>query len=213
MLELPLYEMKLPVENKTIEFNPLIVKEEKIIAAAKDTGEKRDSFRTFLRILEDKINFPVKKLCETDLIHCILELRKRSIGENINVSFMCPYTKKQIAIKLNCEDIEVKGTSTNKHITESGYAIKIKIPRKKSDLWSAIEYIETASEKISFEDLSDEQKEEFLNSLPIKVKNKIEEGCEDLLHYEHRIEYTSDGSDRNLNIRSAEDFFTLLFVM
>jgi hypothetical protein len=213
MLELPLYETKLPIQNKTIEFNPLIVKEEKIIAAAKDTGKKEDSFRTFLKILESKINFPVSKLCETDLIHCILELRKRSIGETVKVSFICPHSKKSIAIELNCDDIKVKGASKNKQIKDSGYAIKIRVPAKRSNLWSAIEYIETASEKISFDDISDEQKEEFLDSLPVKIKNTIEENCKDLIHYEHSIEYISEGITRTLNIRSAEDFFTLLFVM
>ena len=213
MITLPVYETKLPIENKALEFTPLVVKEEKAIAAAKDTGKKEDSYRTFLKILADKINFPVVNLCETDLIHLILEMRKRSIGETVKFSFNCPQTKEPISIEINCNDIKLKGSNKTELIKVGGYAIHLQVPKKKSQLWSAIKSIQTQSEKISFDDMSDDQKEDLLHSLPIIIKNEIELACDNLLHYEYTISYRSGESDRTLSLRSAEDFFTLFFAM
>ena len=53
-IELPVYKTKLPVSKDTVEFTPLIVKEEKNIAAAKETGSKKDGFNTLLKIIQSK---------------------------------------------------------------------------------------------------------------------------------------------------------------
>ena len=63
MIELPVYEVTLPVSGKRIEVSPLVVKEEKIIIAARDTGQKSDSYLTFLKMKELKtIKINMKKL-------------------------------------------------------------------------------------------------------------------------------------------------------
>tara|TARA_R110002012_G_scaffold322054_1_gene554320 strand:- start:1070 stop:1711 length:642 start_codon:yes stop_codon:yes gene_type:complete len=213
MIELPVYEITLPVSGKRIEVSPLVVKEEKIIIAARDTGQKSDSYLTFLKILEDKINFPISELNETDLTHLILEVRKYSIGAKIKVSFSCPQTNADIVLELNCDDFKLKGNLKEKTFKESNYAIKLTVPHKKENLASAVEYIETENEKIDFNSMSDDQREDTIDSLPIKMRNEIQAGCNDLFHYEEMIEYTANEIKRKLPLRSAEDFFTLCFAM
>ena len=78
-IELPVYKTTLPVKNVVVEFTPLVVKQEKIIAAAKETGQPSDGYNTLLKILESNTNIDIKNLSETDLIHLMLELRKKSI--------------------------------------------------------------------------------------------------------------------------------------
>ena len=95
-IDLPVYTTKLPVKNATVEFTPIIVKEEKNIIAAKETGGNRDGYNTLLKILESKTNLKVRDLSETDLIHLILELRKKSIGEKFKTSFNCPKQIKRL---------------------------------------------------------------------------------------------------------------------
>jgi len=212
MIDLPVYEITLPVKNETIECSPLIVKEEKNIAAAKQTGTKSDSYLTFLKILDSKIKLNVLELCETDLIYCMLQLRKHSIGDMINLSFMCPHAKKEIKISFNLDDIKLKGTCKSKHIKESDYSISLQVPHRITDLSSAIKTIETSSEKIDFAELLPDSKEEFMDSLPLKLRDIIQDGCESLLHYEYDLEYESDTAHK-IPVRSAEDFFTLFFVI
>jgi len=213
MIELPIYELVLPTTDKRIEISPLIVKEEKAIVAARETGKKTDSYITFLNILQNKINVPVSDLSQTDLIHCILNLRKYSIGEQVKVKFTCPYTNENIVMELNIDNFKLKGTLRENVIKESNHAIKVKVPDKQESLSSAIDYIETPNEKIDFSTMTEEQKETMIDNLPLNIRNAIVDGCNELLHYEENLNYISENKTRNLPIRSAEDFFTLCFAM
>jgi len=212
MIDLPVYETKLPVSNKKIKFSPLTVKQEKNIGAAKQTGGNSAAFTTFLEIIKEKINTDISKLSEPDLIHCILEIRKFSVGEKFKTTFVCPHSKQKVSKEVDCNLISVSGKKKESTINEMGYTIKIKIPKKQKDLWGAIDFIETAKEKIDFTELADKQKENHFNDLPIKVKNKVKEELDNLFHYEYELDYETD-TNHTIKVRSAEDFFILLFVM
>tara|TARA_R110000824_G_scaffold15830_9_gene66392 strand:+ start:7967 stop:8605 length:639 start_codon:yes stop_codon:yes gene_type:complete len=212
MIDLPVYETKLPVKNKTVEFSPLVVKEEKNIAIAKESGSKSDSYITFLKILREKFNLDPLKLTETDLIHCIIELRKKSISEQVQIKFNCPYSQQDVITSFNCNDIILRGSSHSKKIKLSDYIIEIAVPQSKNIVVSSIQTIETPKQKIEFSNLLEEKKEEIVDSLPINIKNELEEACNDLYHYSYDLTYTSDRQHK-IEIRSAEDFFTLFFAM
>jgi hypothetical protein len=212
MIDLPVYETKLPVSNKKIKFSPLTVKQEKNIGAAKQTGGNAAGFITFLEIMKEKIDTDISKLSEPDLIHCILELRKFSVGEKFKTTFVCPHSKRKVTKEVDCNSIAVSGKKKQSTVTDMGYTIKIKIPKKQKDLWGAIDFIETAKEKIDFSELTDPQKENQFNDLPIKVKNEVKEELNNLFHYEYELNYESD-TNHTIKVRSAEDFFILLFVM
>jgi hypothetical protein len=211
MIELPVYQTKLPIQDKTVEFSPLVVKEEKNIAIAKETGSKSDSYVTFLRILEDKFKIKPSSLCQTDLIHCIIELRKKSISEEVRVRFKCPHSNQTVDTKFQCDDITLKGSGNIKNIKTSDYIIELQTPLS-DDLSSAIISIETPKQKMDFLSIPDKKKKEIVDSLPINIHDKIKKGIEDLFHYEFSLTYTTD-SEHTIEVRSAEDFFTLFFVM
>ena len=212
MIELPTYITKLPVLNKKIEINPLTVKQEKNIGAAKQTGGNESAFVTFLKILDTLVNVDIKKLSEPDLIHCIIELRKFSIGEKFKTSFVCPHSKQKITKEVDCSAIKISGKKHKSLVNEMGYTVEIIIPKNQKNAWSAVSYIETAKEKIDFSELTPIKKENIFNDLPVKVKNKIEKELTSLLHYEYKLNYASD-RNHTIVVRSAEDFFILLFVM
>jgi hypothetical protein len=212
MIELPTYVTKLPILNKEIEIQPLTVKQEKNIGAAKQTGGNLSAFTTFIKILDTLINVDVKKLSEPDLIHCILEMRKFSIGEKFKTSFVCPHTKQKVSHEVDCESIQISGEKRESVINDMGYVISLRIPKKQKELWSAIQYVETAKEKIDFSELTNAKKENIFDALPVKVKNKMEKELNSLLHYEYKLNYVTD-KNHTIVVRSAEDFFILLFVM
>jgi|TARA_R110001592_G_scaffold203537_1_gene453325 hypothetical protein len=212
ILDLPVYETTLPVEKNNVEFSPLVVKEEKNIAIAKEAGSKSDSYGTFLKILSKKFNLNPKKLSEPDLIHCIIELRKKSISDEVIVNFKCPHTGAPIKIKINCNDIQLKGTSRSTKIQTDDYNIELCLPTFKSSTSSLIHSIETRTQTIKFETIPEEKRNEILESLPVMLKNEIEKASSELFHYSYDLKYSSD-SDYTIPIRSAEDFFTLCFAM
>ena len=212
-IELPVYTTKLPVKDISVEFKPLIVKEEKIIASAKETGSPMDGYNTLIKLIDTKTDIDTNDLTETDLIHLMLQIRKKSIGEKFKTGFNCPYTGQPVSLEVNCSDIKVVGDSKSKNVLTDKLSIDLKIPKNFSDISSCIESIESIKEKVEFSTLSQEQRNEIIDSLPILTKNEIEKAVESLLHYEHTLEYESAGTKRKIKLSSAEDFFTLLFVM
>ena len=212
-IELPVYTTKLPVKDISVEFKPLIVKEEKIIASAKETGSPMDGYNTLIKLIDTKTDIDTNDLTETDLIHLMLQIRKKSIGEKFKTGFNCPYPGQPVSLEVNCSDIKVAGDSKSKNVLTDKLSIDLKIPKNFSDISSCIESIESIKEKVEFSTLSQEQRNEIIDSLPILTKNEIEKAVESLLHYEHTLEYESAGTKRKIKLSSAEDFFTLLFVM
>jgi len=212
-IDLPIYTTKLPVSDKTVEFTPLVVRDEKNIAAAKETGQNVDGYNTLLRIIEEKANIKVSKLSETDIIHLLLEFRKRSVGEKFKTIFICPHSNEKITLDIDCGDITLKGKSKKNQIKTDDLIINLTIPKRFQDPTSGISSIETIDEKIDFDVISTEEKSDLIENLPISVKNDITSAIDDLYHYNYVLNYVSDNVERKMRLSSAEDFFTLLFVM
>jgi len=212
-IELPVYKTTLPVKNVVVEFTPLVVKQEKIIAAAKETGQPSDGYNTLLKILESNTNIDIKNLSETDLIHLMLELRKKSTGEKFKTGFSCPQTGQPVSLDVDCSQIALSGNTNSEKIEVDDYIIHIEIPSSFSDVASTIKSIENINEKIEFKNLTNEQKAEIVDSLPIKTRDAIKDAMRSLFHYEHVLVYESLGTKRKIKLSSAEDFFTLLFAM
>jgi len=212
-ITLPIYKTKLPVSDKIVEFTPLVVRDEKNIAAAKETGENKDGYNTLLRIIEEKAKVQTSKLSETDIIHLILEFRKKSIGEAFKTVFICPHSNEKITLDINCVDISLSGKQKKIQIKIDDIIINMEIPTSFEDPTSGIESIETIDEKINFSMLSTEERIELTENLPINTKNKIKLAINDLYHYKYMLNYVSGGIERKMRISSAEDFFTLFFAM
>jgi hypothetical protein len=212
-IDLPIYTTKLPVSGKTVEFTPLVVRDEKNIAAAKETGKNVDGYNTLIRIIEEKANVKVSKLTETDTIHLLLEFRKKSVGEKFKTVFICPHSNEKITLDVDCGDITLKGKSKKSQIKTDDLIINMGIPKRFEDPTSGILSIETIDEKIDFDVVSTEEKSDLVENLPISVKNDITSAIENLYHYNYTLKYTSTDVQKTMRLSSAEDFFTLLFVM
>lgn len=212
MLTLPTHETQLPASGETIDIQPLIVRDEKSIAAAKKAGSKTDSYKTFLKILQEKVNANINKLAEVDLIHCMLYLRKISIGSNVAVNFVCPYTKQRVDANINLNDINLKGTQKEKTIKSDKFIVKLGLPTKVKNIESGIVSIQTEEEKIVLSEIPENQKKELIDALPIKLRNEILENLKDIINYSYDVEYETN-QKHSIPLRSAEDFFTLFFVM
>jgi len=212
-IDLPTYTTKLPVSDKTVQFTPLVVRDEKNIAAAKETGQNSDGYNTLLKIIEERADINVSKLSETDIIHLLLEFRKKSVGEKFKTVFICPHSNEKITLDVDCGDITLIGKSKKSQIKTDDLIINLSIPKKFEDPTSGISSIETVDEKIDFDIISIEERSELVENLPINVKNDITSTIKDLYHYDYVLNYVSADIERTIRLSSAEDFFTLLFVM
>jgi hypothetical protein len=91
-IDLPLYTTTLPSTGKEIKFRPFLVKEEKILLMALESGEEDNIHNATLQIIanctegnEPKLD--VEKMANFDVEWMFLQIRRRSIGDKTTLRF------------------------------------------------------------------------------------------------------------------------------
>lgn len=119
-LETNIYETTLPSTGKAISFRPYFVKEEKVLLTALETGNLKDITKNILQLIDTCItsDFDVDDLTLYDFEYMFLQLRSKSMGENIEVNVKCSNEEcnEVHAFEIPIEDIKFeypKGEKSN----------------------------------------------------------------------------------------------------
>lgn len=117
-LNVPKYKLKLPSDGRTVNFRPFLVKEEKILLIATETGEQEDIVRAIKDIIKDCTDIKdVESLATFDIEYVFLQIRTKSVGENVEVNVLCPddgESEATVSIPLD----EIKVVKNRKHKTD-----------------------------------------------------------------------------------------------
>lgn len=117
-LNVPKYKMKLPSDGRTVNFRPFLVKEEKLLLIATETGEQSDIVRAIKDIIKDCTDIKdVEGLATFDIEYVFLQIRTKSVGENVDISVTCPDDgETEVAVSIPLDQIQV--TKDKKHKTD-----------------------------------------------------------------------------------------------
>ena len=148
-LNTPPYELEMPSTDEKIQFRPFLVKEEKILMIAMESGKNADIVNAVKEIVSactfDKIN--ISNIPMFDVEYIFLKIRSKSVGETSKLKILCPDDKKTYAnVEVNLEEVQVQvgDDHTNKIDLGSGKGIIMTYPSVDSFLESGIQNI-TAS--------------------------------------------------------------------
>lgn len=90
-LNVPSYTCKLPSTNQTVKYRPFLVKEEKLLFLAMESGEQEDMIDAVKKIITDCTDIKkVESLSTFDIEYIFLQIRTRSVGETVEVNVTCP---------------------------------------------------------------------------------------------------------------------------
>jgi hypothetical protein len=83
VMNAPLYSLKLPLSGKKIQYRPFLVKEEKILLLAKETGEESDIIDAICQIISNCTlgAIDAREIPLTDMEYLFLNIRAKSVGE------------------------------------------------------------------------------------------------------------------------------------
>jgi len=130
----PTYELVLPSNEKTIKYRPFLVKEEKILVLAIESGELKDITRSIKDVLKNCILTPgikVDSLPTFDIEYLFLNIRAKSIGESVDIVITCPDDgETEIVQKIYIDEVQVK--KRDDHTTDikidDTYTLRMKYP-------------------------------------------------------------------------------------
>ena len=115
-LNVPRYKIKLPSDNRTVSYRPFLVKEEKLLLLATETGEQDEIVTAIKNIIKECTDISnVDRLSTFDIEYLFLQIRTKSVGESVEVSVLCPDDgETEVAISIPLDEIKVVKTRGHK---------------------------------------------------------------------------------------------------
>ena len=108
----PSYELELPSTGKTIQYRPFLVKEEKLLVIAlesEDTKQITNAIKAVIRACILTKGVKVESLPTFDIEYLFLNIRGKSVGEDIDVNLICPDDNEtEVSVSVNLDDIKVQ---------------------------------------------------------------------------------------------------------
>ena len=130
----PTYELVLPSSNRKIKFRPFLVKEEKILILAMESQDTKQIANAVKSVITHCIltkGIKVEKLSTFDIEYLFLNIRGKSVGEDIEVMVTCPDDgKTQVPASINIDSIKVqKSDEHEKDIKlDDTYTLRMRYP-------------------------------------------------------------------------------------
>ena len=203
-LSAPEFTTTIPSSGKKIKFRPFLVKEEKILYFALESGETEDMVSAIKNIFENCIlsEFDVNNLAYFDFEYLFLMLRAKSVGETIDLKLKhdkdgCEHVND---ISINIEDIKVhkEPNHTDKIMLNDDIGVKMKYPTIESlgvlndentfdIIRDSIEYV--YDQENVYDDFSKQDADNFLESLSKNQFELISEFFATMPKLRHEVKY------------------------
>lgn len=231
----PIYELTLPISKKFIKFRPFLVKEQKILLMALESGESGAIESNIKHVLNNCLitDLDIDTLPIVDVEYFFLHLRARSVGEVIESKYKCENEvdgkkcNNMMETSFNILEVNVESPKqlNDTIVLSDGVGIKLKYPN--FDVVERLQEQESATDS-AFELILDcidyiyddenvyhayeSTKEElmsFLESLTSEQFEKLQEFIDNLPKLKKDIQITCSkcGFKHNIRIEGLDSFF------
>ena len=213
----PSYELELPSTGETVNYRPFLVKEEKVLVIAlesEDTKQITTAIRNVIRNCVLTKGIKVDELPTFDIEYLFLNIRGKSVGEEIEVNITCPDDDEtQVKVTIDLDDIKVQKNEdhTNRIKLDNSLMMEMKYPsldqfiksnfdfsEGKNAMDQSFELIASCIDKIYTEeevwaaaDCTKKEVTEFLESMNSTQFKEIEKFFETMPKLSHSIKVTN----------------------
>ena len=232
-LNVPVYEAILPSTEKVIKYRPFLVREEKLLLTAQESGEDavlpavKQIIKNCVQGEIDVDNMPI-----FDIEYLFLRLRAKSVGEEVTLGLKpwgCPQNDGKLCkftteVAINLEEIECKKgkNHSSKIMLDDDIGIIMKYPdmsqvgMKGSEtemgmkvIGDCINMIFTKEETHEKDSFTDKELDEFIDSLNSKQMENINNFFETMPTIKHTAKYTCKtcGEEKETIIQGLHSFF------
>ncbi len=128
------YELVIPSTGKKIKYRPFLVKEEKVLILAQESGSQTEMTRAIKDVISACVQtrgFKVDQMATFDIEYVFLNIRGRSVGESVDVIVTCPDDEKTtVPVTIYLDEIEVifdENHEANIKLDDT-YSVQMKYP-------------------------------------------------------------------------------------
>ena len=129
----PTYELELPSSGETITYRPFLVKEEKLLVLAMESEDTKSITRAIKEVLKSCIKTKIKvdTLPTFDIEYLFLNIRGKSVGEEVEVTVTCPddgVTEVDVNIPIDNIQVQKSKEHTNNIKLDDTLSMTMKYP-------------------------------------------------------------------------------------
>ena len=212
----PTYELELPSSGEKIKYRPFLVKEEKLLVIAlesEDTKQITTAIKTVIKNCIETKGIKVEALPTFDIEYLFLNIRGKSVGEEIEVNIVCPDDgETSVPIKINVDEIEVQKNKehSNKIKLDNTLMMEMKYPSLDQFIKSNFDFSNNNAMEQSFElvascvdkifndeevwvasDVTKKELMEFLDQMNTNQFKQIERFFETMPKLSHTVKVTN----------------------
>ena len=216
----PTYELELPSSGETIKYRPFLVKEEKLLVIALESEDNKQITNAIKAVIKGCIltkGIKVETLPTFDIEFLFLNIRGKSVGEEIEVNVYCPDdSETQVSVTIDLDDIKVQKTEdhTNKIKIDDSVMMEMKYPSLEQFIKNNFDFNEknamdqsfdliascigkvyTEDEVWSTSDCTKKEVKEFLESMNSSQFKDIEKFFEPMPKLSHTVKVKNPVTD------------------
>lgn len=228
--DIPKYNLTIPSTGQEVTFKPFLVKEQKILLIALESGDDKQILRSIIDTVTscilDKIN--VEKLATFDLEYIFTQIRSKSAGESTKLNLLCSKCEETTPTVVNLEEISINVDVKDKIIELTDkFTLVMRYPNYKGVLLNVngdddsvtnaifemivmcLDELRTEEEIIKFDDETRESIDAFVGGLTASQIEFVMNFVDSLPRLEHDITFncTHCNTVNEIKLQGLQDFF------
>lgn len=225
ILHTPTFKLEIPSTKKDYKFRPFLVKEEKILIQAAESGNFSEMVNAACQIITNCSFGEIDggELAMFDVQDLFIRIREKSIGETQEFSLTCGSCSETTSIDFDLSLLKVQGLDeipNNKIDLGNEIGLILKYPASSvmaegeeidddDIIIESIDYIYSGEETHYPEDVTEEELAEFIDSISIEKMGEIREFFYSMPKLEHIIDYKCPKCEeqQKISINGYEHFF------
>ena len=227
------YELTLPSQQKTIQYRPFLVKEEKILLMAMESGESKEMITAIKEIVKSCTfgemiaeDYPM-----FDIEYVFLQIRSKSVGEKAKIKVLCPDDGKTYAeteIDLSKIEVYVDDDHTNNIMIDEGRKLgvvmkyptlrdidgdtltgEVNVEKTYKMIENSVDSIYEGDKVYPAKDTDKKEISEFLDNLTADQMKKLQAFYNSMPRLEHKIKVKNPKTDveSEVTLKGLASFF------
>ena len=112
IINTPTYTLNIPSTDQEVTYRPFLVKEEKLLVIALESDDSKQITTAIRAVIKSCVltkGIKVEQLPTFDIEYLFLNIRGKSVGEDIEVNIICPDDEEtEVKVNINLDDIQVQ---------------------------------------------------------------------------------------------------------
>lgn len=225
-IQTAVFKTTIPSLNREILLRPFLVKEEKILLMAKQSGEKDQIFIAIEQVIQNCVvdeALDISKLPYYDIEYLFIQLRINSIGDFIELEITDPESGERKKATVDLNDVNVVSSDVgNKVILNEDTALIMKYPTldeiskvtAENDVEAFFDTLKYSINSVFHDDqsyefysYSNEEQIEFIDSLSVSNIEQCKDFIASMPSVEVEARWKDGNKDKSLTLKGINNFF------